>query len=96
VNAPAATVVGADVGRWRPSPASLVVADPPRTGLGKDGAAALAATGASHLVLVSCDPASLARDARLLAAAGFRHDGTALVDLFPHTPHVEAVTRFIR
>jgi 23S rRNA (uracil1939-C5)-methyltransferase len=53
-------------------------------------------TGATHLVLVSCDPASLGRDAALLQGHGFRHDGSTLVDLFPHTPHVEVVTRFIR
>jgi 23S rRNA (uracil1939-C5)-methyltransferase len=96
VNAPDATVIPTDVARWTPRRAAVVVADPPRTGLGKDGARILAATGASHLALVSCDPAALARDARLLRGYGFVHDGTTLVDLFPHTPHVEAVTRFIR
>jgi 23S rRNA (uracil1939-C5)-methyltransferase len=96
-NVPDVDIVKSDVARWKPSPAALVVADPPRTGLGKHAARTLAATGASHLVLVSCDPASLARDARILTAEhGFRHDGTTLVDLFPHTPHVECVTRFIR
>jgi tRNA/tmRNA/rRNA uracil-C5-methylase (TrmA/RlmC/RlmD family) len=95
-NVPHARIVATDVARWRPEPAALVVADPPRTGLGKDAAAVLAATGATHLVLVSCDPAALARDTKLLGGLGFAHDGTTLVDLFPHTPHVEAVTRFIR
>lgn len=95
-NVPGAKVVQVDVARWRPSPAALVVADPPRAGLGRDAVAVLARTGATHLVLVSCDPASLARDSRLLADEGFVHDGTTLVDLFPHTPHVESVTRFIR
>jgi 23S rRNA (uracil1939-C5)-methyltransferase len=95
-NVPGAKVVQSDVARWRPSPAALVVADPPRTGLGADAVDGLSRTGASHLVLVSCDPAALARDARLLADAGFEHHGTTLVDLFPHTPHVETVTRFIR
>lgn len=96
LNVPKAKVVAIDVARWRPSPAALVVADPPRAGLGKQGVKILAATKASHLVLVSCDPAALARDAKLLADAGYEHDGTTLVDLFPHTPHVETVTRFIR
>ena len=96
VNVPDATVLRLDLGRWRPSPAALVVADPSRAGLGAKAVRTLARTGASHLVLVSCDPASLGRDAKLLAAEGFVHDGTTLVDLFPHTPHVEAVTRFIR
>ena len=96
VNVPRAKVLRLDVGRWRPSPAALVVADPSRDGLGDRAAGVLVATGTTHLVLVSCDPAALGRDARLLAGHGFRHDGTTLVDLFPHTPHVEAVTRFIR
>ena len=46
------------------------------------------------LVLVSCDAVSLARDAALLAGHGYRHAGSVVVDLFPHTPHVEVVTRF--
>lgn len=95
-NAPHATIVKSDVARWKPSKATVVVADPPRTGLGKQAARSLAATNASHLVLVSCDPASLGRDARILSEQGYRHDGTTLVDLFPHTPHIEAVSRFIR
>ena len=95
-NVPDATVLRLDVARWRPSAADVVVADPARAGLGRDAAARLAGTGASHLVLVSCDPAALGRDARLLAEHGFTHDGTTVVDLFPHTPHVECVTRFIR
>ena len=96
VNVPDAEVLRLDLARWRPSPAALVVADPSRDGLGATAVTRLAATGATHLVLVSCDPAALGRDTALLAAEGFRHDGSTLVDLFPHTPHVEAVTRFIR
>ena len=96
VNVPGAKVVQLDVARWRPSPAAVVVADPPRTGLGKAGVKVVAATGATHVALVSCDPAALGRDAKLLDEAGYAHDGTTIVDLFPHTPHVEAVTRFIR
>jgi tRNA/tmRNA/rRNA uracil-C5-methylase (TrmA/RlmC/RlmD family) len=95
-NVPGAKIDRVDVARWRPTPAALVVADPPRSGLGKKGVAVLDRTKAKHLVLVSCDPASLGRDAKLLTNAGFRHDGTTLVDLFPHTAHVETVTRFIR
>ena len=48
------------------------------------------------LVLVSCDPASLGRDAKLLAGAGYRHERSEVVDTFPHTTQVEAVTRFVR
>jgi 23S rRNA (uracil1939-C5)-methyltransferase len=91
-----AKVVDAEVGRWRPRPADVVVADPSRSGLGRPGAGAVAATGAPRVVLVSCDPASLARDTVLLAAAGYRLASVALVDAFPHTFHVETVSRFDR
>jgi len=91
-----ADVVAAEVGRWRPCPADLVVADPSRSGLGRPGVAAVVATGARRLVLVSCDPASLGRDTALLAGAGYRLVTVDLVDAFPHTFHVEAVARFDR
>jgi 23S rRNA (uracil1939-C5)-methyltransferase len=95
-NLPGARVLQVDVDRWRPSPAAAVVADPSRAGLGRDGVEAVAGTGTTRLALVSCDPAALGRDARLLAAAGFRHEASTVVDLFPHTPHVEVVSRFVR
>ena len=46
--------------------------------------------------MVSCDPATLARDAGLLAAAGFRLAAARPVDLFPQTAHVETVALFRR
>jgi 23S rRNA (uracil1939-C5)-methyltransferase len=91
-----ATVVTCEVGRWRACAADVVVADPSRTGLGRPGVAAVAATGAPRLVLVSCDPASLARDTVLLAQDGYGLVSVALVDAFPHTFHVETVSRFDR
>jgi 23S rRNA (uracil1939-C5)-methyltransferase len=74
----------------------VVIADPARSGLGKPGAEAVAASGAPLVVLVSCDPVALARDTTLLTRHGYRHDGTDVLDLFPHTHHVECVTRFVR
>ena len=76
--------------------APLVVADPARAGLGREAVALVAATGAGTVVLVSCDPVAMARDTALLAAHGYRHGGSTVLDLFPHTPHVEVVTRFDR
>lgn len=96
VNAPDTHVLRLDVARWRPSDAAVVVADPARTGLQQQAAKRLAGTDADVFVLVSCDPGALGRDAGLLRDEGYEHDRTTLVDLFPHTPHVEAVTRFIR
>ena len=82
--------------KWRPSAADVVVADPARSGLGRTGVDAVAATGAGLCVLVSCDPAALGRDARLLAEAGFEHAGSEVLDLFGHTGEVEVVTAFVR
>jgi 23S rRNA (uracil1939-C5)-methyltransferase len=96
VNLPTARARRTDVARWRPQPAAAVVADPPRAGLGRGAAAVLAGTGASHLALVSCDPASLARDAALLSAHGFRLQWATVVDMFPGTPHIETVSCFTR
>lgn len=67
-----------------------VILDPPRTGA-KRLAPALAACGAALIVYVSCDPATLARDVKMLVAAGWHVDTVTGLDLFPHTAHVETV-----
>jgi len=72
----------------------LAVADPPRNGLGQSGVQAVAAGRPRAIAYVSCDPASLARDTRMLVDAGYRLDWVAPVDLFPQTFHVEAVAAF--
>jgi 23S rRNA (uracil1939-C5)-methyltransferase len=91
-----AEVIAGEVGRWRATPADVVIADPARPGLGRPGVAALVGSGAARLVLVSCDPASLGRDAALLAAQGYSPSTVQVADLFPRTPHIEVVTRFDR
>jgi 23S rRNA (uracil1939-C5)-methyltransferase len=73
------------------SAADLVVANPPRTGLGRGVARQIVASGCRRVVLVSCDPASLARDLRSLADQGFALDRVIPFDLFPQTAHVEAL-----
>lgn len=91
-----AEVVRCDVARWDGAsiaPAALVVADPARAGLGKRAVRALAAADAPVFVLVACDPAALARDIVLLGEAGYRLERVQVLDLFPHTVHVEAVAR---
>lgn len=91
-----AHVVRSDVARWRPRRMDVVVADPPRAGLGRRVARVVAATRAPRVVLVSCDAGSLGRDVRLLRGAGYRFVSSTVVDAFPHTPHVEVVSRFDR
>lgn len=89
-----ARVLRLSVAAWSPSSADLVVADPPRAGLAAEGVAKVAATGARRVVLVSCDAGSYGRDAALLRDAGYAMRSTHLIDMFPHTAHVELVSRF--
>ena len=93
-----ASVVASEVGRWHAGAgrADVVVADPARPGLGRPGVQAVARLAPPRLVLVSCDPASLARDVVLLRTAGFRLCALDLVDAFSDTFHVEAVATFDR
>jgi 23S rRNA (uracil1939-C5)-methyltransferase len=74
----------------------LIVVDPPRTGLGPEISALLAAIAAPKVVYVSCDPATLARDLRILIAHGYAIHSLALADLFPHTFHLETVVHLHR
>ena len=69
----------------------IVVLDPPRSGAGPEVIRELAALGPRRMIYVSCDPATLARDAVHLAAAGYRLVEAQPVDLFPQTFHVETV-----
>jgi 23S rRNA (uracil1939-C5)-methyltransferase len=66
----------------------VIVLDPPRTGLPRGVASALPP---ARLVYVSCDPATLARDLAALEEGGFRLVRVMGFDLFPQTPHVEAL-----
>ncbi len=70
----------------------LIVADPPRAGLGKHLVSELLRIQAPRVVLVSCDPATLARDLQALLAS-YRIERISLVDLFPQTAHLETVVR---
>lgn len=74
----------------------LVVADPPRAGFAPRALDALIAASPRTIVYVSCDPSTLARDARRLVDRGYRLTGVRPLDLFPQTYHVESVSRFVR
>ena len=74
----------------------LVVLDPPRAGLGEKVARAVAELGAPRMTYVSCDPATLSRDLRVLLESGYRVDEIHLVDLFPQTFHIESVFHLAR
>ncbi len=74
-------------------PPDFVLADPPRAGLGKAVVRELKRLRPPRLTIVACDPATLARDAAALAAAGYRIERVTLVDLFPQTYHLEIIAR---
>jgi len=69
----------------------VVVLDPPRTGLPREAPARIAALRPPRLVYLSCDPATLARDVAVLAGERYRLAHVEAFDLFPQTPHVEAL-----
>jgi 23S rRNA (uracil1939-C5)-methyltransferase len=75
-------------------PFDAAVVDPPRQGLDREALEALIEHKPRTIVYVSCDPATLARDAKQLVAAGYTLDAVQPVDMFPQTFHIEAVTRF--
>ena len=69
----------------------VIVVDPPRKGVSPDVIEAMAAMGPRRIVYVSCDPATLARDVKLLRERGYALQTAEAVDLFPRCAHIETV-----
>ena len=69
----------------------LVVLDPPRKGCDEALVRAVIDSGVGRIVYVSCNPATLARDCKLFAAAGYGLEAAQPVDMFPMCSHVETV-----
>jgi 23S rRNA (uracil1939-C5)-methyltransferase len=74
----------------------VILVDPPREGIDLRALDSLLKRGDSLLVYVSCDPATLARDARRLTAGGYRLAQITPFDLFPQTYHLESVSFWVR
>jgi len=74
----------------------LILVDPPRAGLGREALDGIVAQNAPRLIYISCDPATLGRDARRLSAAGYRLVQVTPFDLFPQTYHIESVSLWQR
>ncbi len=75
-----------------PRDPDLVVVDPPRAGLGRDVVFGILDRQPRRLVYLSCDPATMARDAQQLAQGGFLLQRAVPIDLFPQTYHIESLT----
>lgn len=81
---------------WRPSRVDKVLLDPPRSGA-TEALGHIAAAGASRIAYCSCHPATLARDAATLVGEhGYRLAAAGVMDMFPHTAHVESMAVFDR
>jgi 23S rRNA (uracil1939-C5)-methyltransferase len=70
----------------------VLVVDPPRAGLGQRTLDGLLAQNAPQIAYISCDPSTLARDARRLVADGYHLRQITPFDLFPHTFHIESLS----
>jgi 23S rRNA (uracil1939-C5)-methyltransferase len=69
----------------------VVLVDPPRAGLSQKVVRRILETGPQRIVYVSCNPTTLAPNARQLADGGYELRGVKPVDMFPQTPHIECV-----
>lgn len=81
--------------RSKPKETALIL-DPPRRGCDELFLRQLLAFGPARVVYVSCDPATQARDARILVDGGYRVEAVQPFDLFPQTRHIENVMTFSR
>jgi 23S rRNA (uracil1939-C5)-methyltransferase len=77
-------------------PLEVVIVDPPRTGMSPEALGGVLAMKPPRLIYVSCDVATLARDARKIVDAGYAIERADAFDMFPNTPHVETVVVFNR
>ena len=70
--------------------------DPPRAGSDERFLRSLLKCAPARVVYISCDPATLARDLKILTAGGYKAEKIQPVDMFPWTEHVETVVKLIR
>ena len=73
-------------------PPDVVILDPPRSGIGRKAMDGLLALSPPLILYVSCDPSTLARDAKKLTAGGYQLEQITPFDMFPQTYHIESVS----
>ncbi len=81
-------------GRLKPfggAPPDILILDPPRSGVGPEGMAAIWAIGAETIIYLSCDPATLSRDLRGAKSGGYLPASAFMADMFPQTYHLESL-----
>jgi tRNA/tmRNA/rRNA uracil-C5-methylase (TrmA/RlmC/RlmD family) len=74
------------------NPNSLLIVDPPRTGLDKTTATAIENSGIKSIIYISCAPDTLCRDLKNLIVSGYKVISSQMIDMFPRTSHFESVT----
>lgn len=79
---------------WASEHWDKMLLDPPRSGAAEVVSRA-GALGVGRIVYISCNPATLARDAGVLVQQGFRLRRAGIMDMFPHTAHVESIAEFV-
>jgi 23S rRNA (uracil1939-C5)-methyltransferase len=85
-----------DKAPWPAREFNKILLDPPRSGA-QELLPWIAASNVNHVLYISCNPETLARDAGLLVDQhGFNLQGAGIINMFPHTPHSEAIALFKR
>ncbi len=74
----------------------VIIVDPPRAGIHRSLVNRLPKLSPARLVYVSCNPATQARDVQSIVKMGYRLVRLTMVDMFPHTPHIETVALFVK
>ena len=73
---------------------NIIIVDPPRAGMHKDMVRFIPKMKPDSLIYVSCNPTTQARDSKILVKSGYHLKNISVVDMFPHTPHIETVALF--
>jgi len=76
-------------------PPDVIVIDPPRAGMHEDTVKLIPKIAPNRVVYISCNPTTQARDIALLSKRGFDLKSLTVVDMFPHTPHIETVALLV-